>query len=475
MIAACCPSPPSHPPPPSPPQVERPVGVVEGACCEAEDVSAANALRFRPLLRNLTARTYFRYFKVDLWRSCAFWPEDGTCGGEDCAVCECDPAEIPACWSAEEAAALTPPTGRAPPPSPDAVANMSRVDVCGDDSDAPVCNGGTTALVGWGWGLGAGAGAGAAPLPAPDIVDGHGVWAAPDDFTDTVGPGSRMRYVNLVANPEGFTGFAGHTASRVWAGLYGTNCVKEGADGRCVESRLLYRLLSGMHASVNTHIALTYGGPGVPNVEMYVDRVGRHPERLEALHFTYLVLLRGLALAGPTLLHRVNYTTGERVDDEATPRELRAMLAPGGGAGPSQIDAVLSGFDEVAALRAPGARATFAAQFANFSRLLDCVGCEKCRLWGKMQFLGLGTALKILFSAAEAGGQDLTATLSLSRNEIVALVNTLAAVAASLEAVDLFREAEAAERLRAVGARCLWVVVSLGLAVGARSWRRGRR
>jgi len=32
------------------------------------------------------------------------------------------------------------------------------------------------------------------------------------------------------------------------------------------------------------------------------------------------------------------------------------------------------------------------------SALMDCIGCEKCRLWGKLQVLGLGTALKILFS-----------------------------------------------------------------------------
>lgn len=34
----------------------------------------------------------------------------------------------------------------------------------------------------------------------------------------------------------------------------------------------------------------------------------------------------------------------------------------------------------------------------NCSALMDCVGCEKCRLWGKLQVLGLDTALKILFS-----------------------------------------------------------------------------
>ena len=38
-----------------------------------------------------------------------------------------------------------------------------------------------------------------------------------------------------------------------------------------------------------------------------------------------------------------------------------------------------------------------------FSLLMDCVGCEKCRLWGKLQILGLGTALKILFAVEEDG------------------------------------------------------------------------
>lgn len=43
---------------------------------------------------------------------------------------------------------------------------------------------------------------------------------------------------------------------------------------------------------------------------------------------------------------------------------------------------------------------------SNFSALMDCVGCEKCRLWGKLQVLGLGTALKILFSVDDKNHQD---------------------------------------------------------------------
>lgn len=36
--------------------------------------------------------------------------------------------------------------------------------------------------------------------------------------------------------------------------------------------------------------------------------------------------------------------------------------------------------------------------FLICSSLMDCVGCEKCRLWGKLQVFGLGAALNILFS-----------------------------------------------------------------------------
>jgi ERO1-like protein beta len=32
---------------------------------------------------------------------------------------------------------------------------------------------------------------------------------------------------------------------------------------------------------------------------------------------------------------------------------------------------------------------------------MDCVGCDKCRLWGKVQTIGLATALKILFEMDE--------------------------------------------------------------------------
>jgi len=34
--------------------------------------------------------------------------------------------------------------------------------------------------------------------------------------------------------------------------------------------------------------------------------------------------------------------------------------------------------------------------FHNISAVMDCISCQKCKLHGKLQLLGIGTALKIL-------------------------------------------------------------------------------
>ena len=50
---------------------------------------------------------------------------------------------------------------------------------------------------------------------------------------------------------------------------------------------------------------------------------------------------------------------------------------------------------------------SFVAHFRNVSLILDCVSCEKCKLWGKLQILGIGTALKVLMSEAAGAAYDL--------------------------------------------------------------------
>ncbi|KAG2383312.1 hypothetical protein C9374_004649 [Naegleria lovaniensis] len=56
------------------------------------------------------------------------------------------------------------------------------------------------------------------------------------------------------------------------------------------------------------------------------------------------------------------------------------------------------------------------ASFRNISSIMDCVACEKCKMWAKLDILGLATALKI-----NLDGDNVFS--SLQRNEIIALVN----------------------------------------------------
>ena len=62
---------------------------------------------------------------------------------------------------------------------------------------------------------------------------------------------------------------------------------------------------------------------------------------------------------------------------------------------------------------------------------MDCVGCDKCRLWGKIQTLALWTALKILFSGKTIGldsnvDMESKQVFQLTRSEISALFNGIA-------------------------------------------------
>ncbi|KAG7252931.1 hypothetical protein CRUP_004713 [Coryphaenoides rupestris] len=86
----------------------------------------------------------------------------------------------------------------------------------------------------------------------------------------------------------------------------------------------------------------------------------------------------------------------------------------------------------------------FRLHFKNISRIMDCVGCSNCRLWGKLQTQGLGTALKILFSEKEIRSlsdrsPSPSPAFQLSRQEIVALLNGFGRLSTSIHQLHSFR------------------------------------
>lgn len=51
-------------------------------------------------------------------------------------------------------------------------------------------------------------------------------------------------FVNLLENPERFTGYSGVSARRVWTSILEENCFGGGADDICTEKRVFYRSIS---------------------------------------------------------------------------------------------------------------------------------------------------------------------------------------------------------------------------------------
>ncbi|KAE9402460.1 ERO1-domain-containing protein [Gymnopus androsaceus JB14] len=88
-------------------------------------------------------------------------------------------------------------------------------------------------------------------------------------------------------------------------------------------------------------------------------------------------------------------------------------------------------------------REEFKAHFRNVSRIMDCIECEQCRLWGKVQTAGIATALKILFEWDESRfsfAEDSSVDGIIQRSELAAMFNTLNRFSESLRAATRFRE-----------------------------------
>lgn len=167
-------------------------------------------------------------------------------------------------------------------------------------------------------------------------------------------------------------------------------------DEVCLEKRVYYRLISGLHSSISIHICDEWfdrdTGIWGPNLDCFVNRIGSHPERLQNVYFTYALLLRAVNKIGP-YLDKYEYRTGSIQEDEKTRLMVQDFI--------KSTDSCPSTFDENLMFKGQEAQALkteFRDHFRNVSKIMDCVGCEKCRLWGKLQTVGLGTALKVLFS-----------------------------------------------------------------------------
>ncbi|POV99761.1 hypothetical protein PSHT_13402 [Puccinia striiformis] len=369
----------------------KPTGLIQDTSCNFETIDELN----RKLHTEISAAVQlpiFRYHKVDLYQECPFWAEDGLCGNRACAVDELDENDVPAFWRNSELSDLK---------------TSSLKDIPIDMKDKCV-------------------------VKEQDycVLDGDN------------GMPSNGVYVDLLANPERFTGYPGKSAHRVWRAIYEDNCfdvpqrpafspfstpapssragleplLESGTSDNetCLEKRAYYKLLSGLHTSISMHICDEYLDPAtgkwVPNLQCYLNRIASY-------------------LSSP----RVELCTGDVKADSLTRQSLDRLI--------KIAHSYPVTFDETSMFKSDShghntLKDEFKEHFRNVSRIMDCVGCDKCRLWGKLQVMGLATGLKLLFEYEE-GAQD-HSNFQLTRPELLGFINTLNRLSESLAAVDKF-------------------------------------
>lgn len=301
---------------------------------------------------------------------------------------------------------------------------------------------------------------------------------------------SKGDYVSLLRNPERFTGYAGDGAKQVWDAVYRENCFQKSsfphsanlgssqwkpgpaaqdfkqildaagrqnqlqqqrlekpntpfvantgfeAEDECLEKRVFYRVMSGLHASISTHLCWDFlnqtTGDWQPNLSCYEQRLHHFPDRISNVYFNYALMTRAIAKLGPYLKNSDDYTfcSGDPSGDAVT-RSKALEVAERAASVPQIFDESLMFVNG----EGPSLKEDFRNRFRNVSRLMDCVGCDKCRLWGKLQVSGYGTALKVLFELDNNSEH----VPILKRTELVALFNTYARISSSLKAIGQFR------------------------------------
>uniref|UniRef100_A0A3B3RL73 ERO1-like protein alpha n=1 Tax=Paramormyrops kingsleyae TaxID=1676925 RepID=A0A3B3RL73_9TELE len=402
---------------------------LDDCLCDTKTIDSFNNGKLFPVLHQLLQTDYFRFYKVNLNKPCPFWAEKNRCGMRNCAVKPCKPVNVQ-----------------------NDCDNENHTEISLSRKLALFCSEKTRqAILEW---------------KRYDDKEDYFCLLDDEDSPDS-------QYVDLLLNPERFTGYKGAEAWKIWNSIYEENCFKPYTVTRplspmtayarkefyrwleelCVEKRAFYRLISGLHTSINVHLCARYllageykykpykWGHNLSEFQQRFDEdltKGEGPKRLRNLYFIYLIELRALSKVLPFFEQpSVQLYTGQAEQDKQIKKMLLQLLR----SFPLHFDegALFTGDkDEAAHLKED-----FKRKFRNITRIMDCVDCLKCRLWGKLQTQGLGTALKILFSehqieALPKSGSSKT-NFQLTRQEIISLFNAFGRISTSIREIENFR------------------------------------
>jgi ERO1-like protein alpha len=422
-------------------------------CCSFCEIEEVNREIVFPLLKKVVETPFFSHFKIDLYSECELWEDAPLCKMKDCSVCEC---EEPPEWSFANVPEM-PPTG----PDCESIADDNVITAV--DSNV---------VDGWEATMGGGGRSDLFFLMDDGDEDSGIIMGGVSD--------SAAQVVDLLKNPEGYTGYTGPSAEKVWSAIHSQNCFQkptpsnsninsntdESESGKnndddddddlycslSPEQRLYNRFISGLHSSISLHIAHSYclemdphqvGECRMwgPNDAVAYDRVLNHPDRVENLYVAFSLLLRAVVKAEFAIAAAVPVSDPVLEESLKYWQEflLPELLALSQKAPATFDESALLNLDggdenENSSLQRKQKRSELQRRFQELQSIMQCVGCDRCKLWGTLQTLGVGTALRILFH-----DPDTRNIIHLTRQEAVALVNTLERLSSSLVFAQEFR------------------------------------
>lgn len=429
-------------------------GKVDDCSCQVDTVGDFNNKKIFPRLQSLLQKDYFRYFQYHPSKPCPFWDGSvGKCKAQMCRVKNCEESDLPSGLVGKNGnenghtrVVENKYTGQGHGDS------LPACDDHDDNVDSTMSVNAIADLALW---------------KRHDEENSPFCEVDSQDCDDCV-------HVDLSLNPERYTGYSGESSQKIWRSVYEENCFSpDGSSTKgpfssafgheklanlCLEKRAFFRAVSGLHTSITIHLSSRYPlskNSAMPfvqnqekwghNLELFLERFdpertnGQGPYWLKNLYFVYLLELRALAKAEAYLTQQ-KFFTGNDDEDKDTLIAVKELL--------SLIKSFPDHFDETSlfsgGLQAQELKQEFVSHFRNISRLMDCVNCDKCRLWGKLQVTGLGTALKILFSGEFdkprlAGLPVANRDLKLSRQEVVTLFNAFGRISTSIFQLEHFR------------------------------------
>uniref|UniRef100_A0A0A9VYE1 Endoplasmic oxidoreductin-2 n=1 Tax=Lygus hesperus TaxID=30085 RepID=A0A0A9VYE1_LYGHE len=194
----------------------------------------------------------------------------------------------------------------------------------------------------------------------------------------------------------------------IWRAIYDENCfhvMKNNITDMCHEERLFYRLINSLHTEISVHVFAKwkrdpYTSKFIPNQGLWNLVYGKNPEKLRDLYYSFHFLLNAVRLIKPykDFINIESDSDDEQIKISKLIRQLIEIDLPCDYVShdSNNTNNGIYNWDNLFSQpETQELKDQLKLMFRNITTIVNCVSCDKCRMWSNIHMLGMGTALKI--------------------------------------------------------------------------------